>query len=134
MNESLDLDYEQIINLIQCLLSLEDCLQYQIIPLTLEQDCLSLGMVNPEDQAALDFIHSIVSVLGYRLNIQQIDSYAHQLVLAAYLKHNHNVEQPKADISPQASSWDLFNRNKNGKILMMDSIYRQTKFYSQTLT
>ena len=103
MNETLDLDYEQIINLIQSILSLEDCLQHQIIPLTLEQDCLSLGMVNPQDQTALDFIHSIVNVLGYSLNIQHIDSYAHQLVLAAYLKHNHTVEQTKADISPQAS-------------------------------
>ncbi len=103
MNETSDIDYEQIINLIQSILSLEHCLQYQIIPLSLEQDCLTLGMVNPEDKTALDFVRPIVRALGYTLNIQRIDSYAHQLVLAAYLKQNHTMEQTQADISPQTS-------------------------------
>ena len=103
MNETSDIDYEQIINLIQSILSLEHCLQYQIIPLSLDRGCLSLGMVNPEDETALDFIRPIVNDLGYSLHIQHIDSYAHQLVLAAYLKHNHTVEQAQADVSPQVA-------------------------------
>ncbi|MDJ0632892.1 MAG: hypothetical protein QNJ34_06855 [Xenococcaceae cyanobacterium MO_188.B29] len=104
MNGISDIDYEQVINLIKSILSLEYCLQYQIIPLTIEQGCLSLGMVNPDDRAALDFIHPIVNALGYGLTIQPIDSDTHQLALAEYLKHNHTVEQTKADISPQTSA------------------------------
>ena len=103
MNEISDIDYEQVVNLIKSILSLEYCLQYQIIPLTIEQGCLSLGMVNPDDRAALEFIRPIINALGYGLTIQPIDSYAHQLALAEYLKHNHIVEQTKADISPQTS-------------------------------
>ena len=103
MNETSDIDYEQIINLIQSILSLEHCLQYQIIPLSLDRGCLSLGMVDPEDETALDFIRPIVNDLGYSLHIQHIDSYAHQLVLAAYLKHNHTVEQAQADVSPEGA-------------------------------
>ena len=104
MNEISDIDYEQVINLIKSILSLEYCLQYQIIPLTIEQGCLSLGMIDPDDQTALDFIRPIVNALGYGLIIQPIDSYTHQLALAEYLKHNHTVEQIKADISPQTSA------------------------------
>ena len=104
MNETSDINYEQIIDLIQSILSLEHCLQYQIIPLSLEQDCLTLGMVNPEDKNALDFVRSRVDAWGYLLKVKQIDSYAHQLVLAAYLKHSHTIEQSEADISPQTSS------------------------------
>ena len=107
MNETSNIDYEQAINLIKSILSLEYCLQHQIIPLTIEQGCLSLGMVNPEDKTALDFVRPIINALGYSLTIQHIDSYTHQLVLAEYLKHNYAVEQTKTDTSPQVPAQNL---------------------------
>ena len=126
MNETSDIDYEQVVNLIQSILSLEYCLQYQIIPLTLEQSCLSLGMVNPKDKTALDFVRPIVSTLGYGLTIQQIDTYTHQLALAEYLKNNYSLEQTQANILPQDSSSKVcdstitnvntdFEQQKNGQ-------------------
>ena len=101
MNEHSDLDNVQAVNLIKSVLSLEYCLQYQIIPLTIKQGCLNLGMVNPEDRTALDFIRPIVNTIGYSLTIQQISSEEHQLALAEYLKNSYATEQNQANISPQ---------------------------------
>ena len=113
------IDYKQAIYLIKSILGLEYCLQYQIIPLSIKQNCLSLGMVNPEDQTALNFVRPIVNALGYGLTLQGIDSYTHQLILAEYLKQNHasgqpnkpdkdnNSEQTIAEIASQASSREI---------------------------
>ena len=89
------IDYKQAIHLIKSILGLEYCLQYQIIPLKLKQGCLILGMVNPEDQAALSFVRPIANALSYRIVLETIDSATHQLVLAEYLKQNHTSAQPQ---------------------------------------
>ena len=89
------IDYEQAIQLIKSLLGLEYCLQYQIVPLTVEQRCLTLGMVNPEDKNALNFVRPIANALGYSLGVQCIDSDTHQSVLAEYLQQNYSSGQNK---------------------------------------
>ena len=107
MNQNPGIHYEQVINLMKSIISLEYCLQYQIIPLNLEQSCLHMGMIDPQDRDALDFVKTITKALGYSLEIKQIDSYTHQLALAEYLQSNH-ISIPAQDNEPsQASAQNL---------------------------
>ena len=96
MNKTPGINYTQVINLIKSILSLEYCLQYQIIPLNLEKGCLHLGMVNPQDRDALGFAETITHALGYSLEIKPIDSQTHQLALAQYLQNSHTAKPDRA--------------------------------------
>lgn len=107
MNQNPGIHYEQVINLMKSIISLEYCLQYQIIPLNLEQSCLHLGMIDPQDRDALDFVKTITKALGYSLEIKQIDSYTHQLALAEYLQSNHNSTPVQDNEPSQASAQNL---------------------------
>lgn len=104
MNQTPGVDFEQVINLMKSILSLEYCLQYQIIPLNIEQGCLNLGMVNPKDKNALDFVRTIANALGYSLAVKPIDPDLYQLALAEYLKHNHTGTPTKENTAPKTSS------------------------------
>ncbi|MDJ0574395.1 MAG: hypothetical protein QNJ65_04425 [Xenococcaceae cyanobacterium MO_234.B1] len=95
---------KQIFELIDSIVSLESCLHYQFLPLALRDNVLILGMINPEDRNGYNFIYPIVSSLGYSLEIFELDSQTHQLVLAAYLKRdltevrNSNSDQPRSSL------------------------------------
>nr|MDJ0776205.1 pilus assembly protein PilB [Mastigocoleus sp. MO_167.B18] len=59
--ESLDKEKQkQLFSLIDRVISFEACLYHQILPLKLENNNLLLGIVNPEDREALDYVNSIL--------------------------------------------------------------------------
>ena len=96
MDKTPGIDYARVINLMKSILSLEYCLQYQIIPLNLERGCLHLGMVDSQDRDALGFAQTITNALGYSLAIERIDSQTHQLALVQYLQNNHTAKPDRA--------------------------------------
>ena len=77
---------EAIFKLIDSVVSLEFCLHYQVLPLELDSNYLTVGMIDTKDKTALNCIRPIAASLNYSLEIQSIDPQEHQLVLAAYLK------------------------------------------------
>ena len=77
---------EAIFKLIDSVVSLEFCLHYQVLPLELDGNYLTVGMIDTKDKTALNCIRPIAASLNYSLEIQSIDPQEHQLVLAAYLK------------------------------------------------
>jgi hypothetical protein len=81
------LNIEQMFILIDGVLPFEACLYYQVIPLVLKGNRLSLGMVSPQDSTALEYVRRIISYLNYSLVPCPIPSKAHQAVLTAYLNH-----------------------------------------------
>ncbi len=81
-------DQEVVFRLIDSVVSLECCLHYQVLPLELDNNHLTVGMINTKDQTALNFIRPIVASLNYSLEIRSIDPQEHQLILASYLKKN----------------------------------------------
>lgn len=82
---------EVVFRLIDSVVSLECCLHYQVLPLELDNNHLTVGMINNKDKTALNFIRPIAASLNYSLEIQSIDPQQHQLILAEYLKKSSLV-------------------------------------------
>ncbi|MBD2343014.1 GspE/PulE/PilB domain-containing protein [Anabaena subtropica] len=97
---------EQIFELIDSLLSFEACLYHQILPLRLQNNRLSLGMVNPEDSGALDYVNRIMSYIKGTIETQEITTEIHCTILSAYLSYKNTshlevkpAEQPATEIN-----------------------------------
>lgn len=91
------LNVEQMFTLINTVLPLEACLYYQVLPLFLDGTRLHLGMVMPNDTAALEYVRRIVSYLNYSLVPRAITYNALQSALTGYLNYtgNQSVEKIK---------------------------------------
>ena len=94
-----DLDRDTIFSLIDRVLPFEACLYHQVLPLSLTNNELRLGMVDLTDVSALDYLRKVLAYLHYRLAPQAIPSDLQHQVLSAYLKFKVNnnvrpVEQP----------------------------------------
>ena len=83
-------DTHQVFQLIDRVLPFEACLYHQILPLSLKDQCLYLGMVTLEDAAALDYVRRILRFMNYSLVPQTLTSDAHSTTLSAYLHHLGN--------------------------------------------
>jgi hypothetical protein len=88
------LNAEQMFILIDGVLPFEACLYYQILPLFIEGSRLNLGMVSPDDTAAVDYVRRILSYMNYSLVSRPISSEALQTVLSAYLHQTGSQYQP----------------------------------------
>jgi len=67
------------IQFIDSALSFEACLYHQV--LALEGDRVVLGMVNPEDTAAIEYVERILSYMNYSLVPQPMALEAHKALL-----------------------------------------------------
>lgn len=92
--------FEQAFELVDSLVPKASCLYHQILPLSLVEKCLTLGMVNPNNTAALDYVRSLLPSPDYSLKIQLIDSKTLQLILSIHSKASKKG-QPQAPISTE---------------------------------
>ncbi|MEJ1933431.1 pilus assembly protein PilB [Nostoc sp. NIES-2111] len=92
LTELQESEFEQIFQLIDSLLPFEVCLYHQILPLKLQDNQLSLGMVNPEDSGALEYVNHIVSYLKGTMNTQDITDEIHRTLLSKYLSHKNTSD------------------------------------------
>lgn len=79
------IDAEQAFRLVDTILPFEACLYHQILPLCLEGSRLRLGMVDPEDTVALDYVRRILAYMNCSLVPQPLASDTHYAALSAYL-------------------------------------------------
>ncbi|MEB3216546.1 MAG: pilus assembly protein PilB [Nostocales cyanobacterium 94392] len=87
---------EQIFQLIESILCFEACLYHQVLPLKLEDNNLLLGIVNPTDTAALDYVNGILSYLKSTVETQSLTAETHRIILSEYLNYkNRSVEVSK---------------------------------------
>lgn len=93
--KELDRKLEQTFELIDSFLSLRHCLFYQVLPLELNNNCLTLGMVNLENQQALNYLESLVADKSYSLNKKQIDWRTFQSIVLAYSSHSRANKKEK---------------------------------------
>ncbi|HEY9863236.1 MAG TPA: hypothetical protein V6D21_03555 [Candidatus Obscuribacterales bacterium] len=100
------LEAQQIFALIDSILPLEVCLHYQILPLCLKENHLYLGVVDSEDQSALEYVQKIVSYMNCSIISQVISSEEQRSFLSAYLYH---TQQAKAS---ESLSLDIENTPK----------------------
>lgn len=101
-------DRDIIFSLIDRVLPFEACLYHQVLPLSLTDNQLRLGMVDLMDVSALDYLRKVLAYFQYRLAPQVIPSDLHHQILSAYLKFkvNPNVKPVK----PLESSTVFFER------------------------
>ncbi|BAT55560.1 hypothetical protein NOS3756_45480 [Nostoc sp. NIES-3756] len=92
LTELQESEFEQIFQLIDSLLPFEVCLYHQILPLKLQDNQLWLGMVNPEDSGALEYVNHIVSYLKGTMNTQDITDEIHRTLLSKYLSHKNTSD------------------------------------------
>lgn len=84
---------DQMIALIDSVLPFEACLFHQIIPLSLVGNQLNLGMVNPKDSVAREYVRRQVSYINYVVVPWRIASDWHRQTLSKYLSHTARVKQ-----------------------------------------
>ncbi|BAZ07439.1 hypothetical protein NIES3974_41020 [Calothrix sp. NIES-3974] len=93
----------EIFRLIEVYLCFEACLYHQILPLTVEDETLILGMVNPQDGAALEYASRILAYVNRTVSIYVITAEQHRELLSAYLNFKNSVQVPptSTEVSPQ---------------------------------
>ena len=94
------LSVDQMFVLIDGVLPFEACLYYQILPLFIEGDRLSLGMVSPEDTSATEYARRMISYINYSLMPRQISAEALQVALTAYLNHAGKKSADRNRVNP----------------------------------
>jgi type II secretory ATPase GspE/PulE/Tfp pilus assembly ATPase PilB-like protein len=106
----LQLNTEQIYRLIDSMLSFEACLYHQVLPVAVEGQHLILGMVNPDDTAAIEYVGRIIAYLKYTLVPHAMEAEDHRQIMSAYLnrpKDNDSASDKVRSIatgSPGAST------------------------------
>ncbi|MEC4817680.1 MAG: pilus assembly protein PilB [Scytonema sp. PMC 1069.18] len=102
------LDREQVFRLIETTLSFEACLYHQILPFKIEDNNLLLGMVNPQDNVALDYVNRLLPYLKCKMETQAITGDIHRTILSAYLNYKNNsalgattVQKSWEEIAPE---------------------------------
>ena len=94
---------QQTFELIERILSFEACLYHQILPFTIEDNKLLLGMVNLEDTAALDYVGNILYYINCTMVTVAIAPDTHRNILSAYLNYK-NTSQPVANLTQEHSA------------------------------
>ena len=94
------LDQDHIFPLIDSILPFEVCLHYQVLPLDLQHQEFLVGVVDPKDRTALNYVERIITSMNCRCKTQVISSDEQRSILSAYLYH---VQQLKALSEPQTN-------------------------------
>ncbi len=99
---------DQIFPLIDTVVPFEACLYYQVLPLSLEGNILKLGVVDPQDDSALDYVQRILAYMNCSVTTEVISSETQHSMLSAYLLHG---SQPRETV-PTATTADSTQTNQ----------------------
>lgn len=97
-------DVNQMFALVDGILPFEACLYYQVVPLSIEGSRINLGMVNPDDTAAADYMRRLLSYINCSIVPWQISSDWHRDVLSRYLNYASKVRQKSQPPAPGAAT------------------------------
>ncbi len=81
---------QQIFDLIDNILPLQDCISYQVIPLSFQDKHLTLGLVNLDNVKAIDRVRSSCLHQVNSISTKPIDAKTHQLILSAYSRRSRS--------------------------------------------
>lgn len=120
-----NLDLSAVYALIDSILPFEACLYYQVLPLTIEGSRLVIGMVNPDDHVAMEYVKRQLAYINYSITTQAIASDWHRDLLSKYLSHHAKTRQqpatPAASVRPAAKvSKSTGDEQNNRPTLIVD--------------
>ncbi|NER36775.1 MAG: hypothetical protein F6J93_22805 [Oscillatoria sp. SIO1A7] len=84
------MDSHQIFQLIDSILPFEACLYHEVLPLSIQGSRLHLGMVDPSDAAALDYVRRILGYVNCSLVPERLEPEKHKSILSAYLSQSRS--------------------------------------------
>ena len=84
------MDSHQIFQLIDSILPFEACLYHEVLPLSIKGSRLHLGMVDPNDAAALDYVRRILGYVNCSLVPERLEPEQHKSILSAYLSQSRS--------------------------------------------
>ncbi len=88
------MDSDRIFQLIDTVVPFEACLYYQVLPLSLEGTRFKLGLVDTQDDSALDYVQRILAYMNCSVTTEQITSETQRSMLSAYLLHGNQLREP----------------------------------------
>ena len=88
------MDSDRIFQLIDTVVPFEACLYYQVLPLSLEGNIFKLGVVDGQDDSALDYVQRILAYMNCSVTTEQIASETQRSMLSAYLLHGNQLREP----------------------------------------
>ena len=88
---------KEIFQLIDTVFPVDSCRHYQVLPLKLENNNLTLGMLNPSNEESLQFVRSIAKVFHYNLTLNVIDVQTHEIILNSYPQNSQQQSQSLPD-------------------------------------
>ncbi|MBE9095829.1 hypothetical protein IQ252_18445 [Tychonema sp. LEGE 07203] len=88
------MDSDRIFQLIDTVVPFEACLYYQVLPLSLEGNIFTLGVVDRQDDSALDYVQRILAYMNCSVTTELIPSETQRSMLSAYLLHGSKVTEP----------------------------------------
>ena len=88
------MDSDRIFQLIDTVVPFEACLYYQVLPLSLEGNQFKLGVVDAQDDSALDYVQRILAYMNCSVTTEPIASEIQRSILSAYLLHGSQLREP----------------------------------------
>ncbi|MEG4072740.1 hypothetical protein QUA30_08300 [Microcoleus sp. Pol14C2] len=88
------MDSDRIFHLIDTVVPFEACLYYQVLPLSLEGNQFKLGVVDAQDDSALDYVQRILAYMNCSVTTEPIASETQRSMLSAYLLHGNQLREP----------------------------------------
>lgn len=88
------MDSDRIFQLIDTVVPFEACLYYQVLPLSLEGNLFKLGVVDAEDDSALEYVQRILAYMNCSVTTEPIASEIQRSILSAYLLHGSQLTEP----------------------------------------
>ena len=88
------MDSDRIFQLIDTVVPFEACLYYQVLPLSLEGNLFKLGVVDAQDDSALDYVQRILAYMNCSVTTEPIASEIQRSILSAYLLHGSQLTEP----------------------------------------
>ncbi|MEO6863651.1 MAG: hypothetical protein ABI180_19250 [Microcoleus sp.] len=93
-NSAATMDSDRIFQLIDTVVPFEACLYYQVLPLSLEGNIFKLGVVDAQDDSALDYVQRILAYMNCSVTTEEIAPETQRSMLSAYLLHGNQVREP----------------------------------------
>ena len=88
------MDSDRIFQLIDTVVPFEACLYYQVLPLSLEGNLFKLGVVDAQDDSALDYVQRILAYMNCSVTTEPIAPETQRSMLSAYLLHGSQLREP----------------------------------------
>ena len=88
------MDSDRIFQLIDTVVPFEACLYYQVLPLSLEGNLFKLGVVDAQDDSALDYVQRILAYMNCSVTTEPIATETQRSMLSAYLLHGSQLREP----------------------------------------